>query len=478
MSSITSQLKQNREKLSKEVQLQLLRDLYKQSFYDFFQDAVKILEPNTNWNFNWHHKYLADILQKEAFRVNSNLPREKDYCISVPPRTSKSLLISVCYNAWVWSLNPYASFIVVSHTEALAIDLSFKTKKLIESVWYQELFPNVKLRSDRSSVLDYENIYGGKRQSFSMGGGSTGFGADFLILDDPIKPQDVSQLQLNTAIRTYKEVLYNRVNNPATAVRFVISQRLALNDIIGYILEHNDNNRYFNICLPAELTSNISPPELSANYSNGYLWEERFPGEILSDIKNGLGSYGYSAQYLQQPVNLENALIKPEWLEIVETSPAISYFAFIDTAQTDKRKNDPSTILLAGTKDGIVYIKDCREYFLEFPELVKKISEVNALKIYVEPKSNGKDIVNVLKREPSINIIELPPPKVSKFTRASAITPKLESKKVKLVRGNWNESFLDNCSSFPQCKNDGVVDVLVYAVNTLLSATGKIQWYM
>ena len=84
----------------------LLRELYRQSYYDFFVDAVSVLEPGTRWDFNWHHSYLCNLLQ----------------AVNIPPRRPKSLIASVVFNARVWAtVDAGHSFPWISHTDELAI---------------------------------------------------------------------------------------------------------------------------------------------------------------------------------------------------------------------------------------------------------------------------------------------------------------------------------------------------------------------
>lgn len=84
----------------------------------------------------------VELPQKETYRIHEKRPKLHDYSTSIPPRTGKSYIVSICSNAWVWGcINPYLSFVTVSHTESLATELSFKTKQLIESDWYTTFFP-------------------------------------------------------------------------------------------------------------------------------------------------------------------------------------------------------------------------------------------------------------------------------------------------------------------------------------------------
>jgi hypothetical protein len=69
---------QEKDKLKLEIRKKYRIQLFEQSYYEFFKAAVKVLEPNTVWSFNWHHKYLCDLLQEEAYRIKSNVANSQD----------------------------------------------------------------------------------------------------------------------------------------------------------------------------------------------------------------------------------------------------------------------------------------------------------------------------------------------------------------------------------------------------------------
>jgi len=474
-------LKANREALSKQTQLELYRQLYKASFFDFVQDAAKVLEPSNTWDWNWHHDYITSELQREIIRITDKKPKTQDLNINVPPRTSKSLIVSVCLNAWTWGcINPYMSFLMISHSEGLAVELASKTKDLLESDWYRELFPNIQIRQDTQAKSNFKNTFGGARVSTSMGASITGFGANVIVIDDSIDANNVSEINLENANRKYRETIYNRLNNPSIDLRVIIGQRVHENDLSGYLRANDGRNKYKNIVLPIELTTDVEPKELAVNYKNGVLWNSRFPVDSFPDLTGS--DYVFACQYLMKPSPIGGGILKKDWFKFVDACPNdIPYHLFIDTAQTtDVKNNDPTTILIAGTKENQVFIKDCIEVWLEFPDLLRLIQKVADAKgkVYIEPKSNGKDVVASLKRETLLNVLELPAPKDSKVSRTTAITPILEPGRVKLVRGNWNDGFLEQVSTFPMAKHDGIVDTLVYTVNQLLSNRGTLRWYI
>lgn len=475
--------KPNREALEKNVRLQLHRELYKKSFYDFFQDALKILIPSETWMLNWHHRFLCNLLQEHAFRIRDKKFKDADLLINIFPASTKTKLL-VCFNAWCWGcVDPSQTFICISHSEDLAIEIATMCKDLLQSDWYCELFPEVQIRDDKTAISNFKNTLGGSRFSLSMLAGITGIHGDWLFLDDPIEAKNISDLKIETTIRVYRESIFNRLKNPRIGLRLIIGQRVSDNDLSAYIINSN-KGKYQHICLPIELTEDVKPKELSKYYQNDLMWEERFPRESFTDLTDS--DLVFATQYLQRAMSPKGYLIKPEWFDKVDVTPDdIQYHLFVDPAETSNKKNDPSAILVCGVHNNNIFIKRVIEIWVEFPELLRKIQDVvntdgnSSTKVYIEPKSSGHAIIQSLRKDTLLNIVELEATKDSKMKRVQAITPKLESKRVKIIKdGSWNDGFLYQCSVFPNGKHDDMVDVLCYAVDKLLTSAGKMRWYM
>src|SRR6202007_3232571 len=65
----------------------------------------------------------------------------------------------------------------------------------------------------------------------------TGRGGDWLIVDDPLKPDEaVSETQRNAVTEWYQHTLYSRLNNKQTVRIIVIAQRLHEDDLVGHLL--------------------------------------------------------------------------------------------------------------------------------------------------------------------------------------------------------------------------------------------------
>lgn len=460
------------------------KELLMKSYYHFFKWAFKILIPNEPYVDAPHVKYLCDLLQGELERMERNETKTNDLIINIPPRTSKSLIFSIVWPAWVWTRVPSTKFICVSFDDALSLLNASQSRDLIESESYQELFGSyVNIRSDSNAKSLFENTRGGRRLSKTTGSNITGFGASILLLDDVQNPSTVmSEVKREGVVQYYTNALYNRLTPANLGVRINIQQRLHEEDLSGYLLE--SKGRYTHINLPAIESENINPPECKTLYTDGFLDPRRLGKDVLEDMSNTLGSYGYSSQYLMSPIPAEGGILKRNWFNIVEPEDIVRdgqknpIHFFLDTAYTDKTANDPTAIMAAFKKGNEIYIIRSEEKWLEFPDLIKYINDftkeygyTSDSKIYVEPKASGKSVVQMIKDGTNLNIIEDESPDVDKITRLFGISPIVESRRINIINGGWVQNFMSQvCSISPdyKTKHDDMADTLIMAVRRLL----------
>ena len=472
----------------------LEKKLCELSFYEFFQKAWHIVEPSIELSTNWHHKYLCDILQKEAGRIIDNKPKTKDIIINIPFRSTKSLLVTVMFPVWAWIKNPKFRFITASYSAELSIEHSTRSRDIINSEWFRARWGDLfHIKKDQNLKSRYENNFLGARRATSVGGTVTGQGGDFLIVDDPVSPQHAaSEIERENANEWYRTTFYSRLNNPLTGVRIIIMQRIHDNDLSGFLLYgKNSRLKYQHICIPAELSDDVKPKKLQSNYDdNDLFWSDRFSRDILDDYKQALGSYGYAGQIMQTPTPLNSGMIKAEWLKIdkfkmIDVGEQVTVDFVIDPAYTSSEKNDPSALLAYIFKNNKWQIIDCVNVYKEFPDLVKFIQQwvqkngySNRSRIYVEPKASGKSIVQTLKKETGLNVREDKPPSKDKVARVQDISASLESGRVSLLNGKWNEEFVQQLVKFPSAKHDDMVDCLVMAVNKeIWGGGGKVVYF-
>jgi hypothetical protein len=142
------------------------------------------------------------------------------------PRHLKSHLASIAFPAWCLGHEPSAQILCVSYAQDLADKLSRDCRRLLASDWYQRLFPT-RLSPQRAAVPEFETTAQGSRVATSVGGVLTGRGADIIVIDDPLKPEEaLSQTQRQAANEWYDHTLYSRLNDKLTGAMVLIMHRL------------------------------------------------------------------------------------------------------------------------------------------------------------------------------------------------------------------------------------------------------------
>lgn len=310
--------------------------------------------------------------------------------------------------------------------------------------------------------------------------------------DDPINPKKSrSQVERRNANSFYTGTLYNRLNQPKLGVRIIVMQRLHEEDLTGKLLSEN-REAYDHICLPVELVTEkdykiLSPKDVEKYYTpdvetGGKLfWPDRFDRKEIETYTKQMGSMEVAGQLYQRPAPDEGNIVKREWFDVIEpesltldliNNPVNFY---LDTAETSKQEGDATGIVGGFKKDNCVYIVIAAEWKKEFfesckyiPIFVNQNRYTQNSKIKIEPKSSGKSIVGQLRATTMLNVVELPAPKDDKMTRLSAITPLLESRRVKLIKGNFNSVLLDQLCVFPNGAHDDIVDAFIHCITDLL----------
>lgn len=443
----------------------------RRSFFFFVQTFWDVII-NEKPVWNWHIKFLCDELQYVATRVKNRLPREYEYyVINVPPGSSKSTIISEMYVCWVWTIDASQRFICGSFASTVSEDIADKCKRIFTSDRYKTLFPEVGIRKDTKTHL--QTLKNGERYTTSTGSGITGIHAHQIIIDDPLNPQQAAnEKDRDNANIWISETLSTRQVDKAVTVTILVMQRLHENDPTGNLLAKK-NLKIRHICLPATISDFVRPTECKNYYVNGLMDEVRMTHEILDAMKVKLGSYGFAGQFDQVPADLKGGIIKRNWLEVIDGTWSGKLIRFVlDTAYTEDNDNDPSGFLSYYKENNCVVITNWESLRLEFPDLTKHTVSfaknngyTNKSTVRVEPKASGKSLVQQIRKETDLNISESINPEKDKVTRATAITAKLESGRVKLLRGAWNEAFLTEVCTFPRAKHDEAVDCLVMAVN-------------
>lgn len=465
---------------------EIVAEQCRQSFHRFFLEMWETIEA-VDFVPNWHIAYLCDQLQ-EVYETWARKEPQPDVLINVPPGTSKSTTVTQLFPAWLWLKKPSIRIISSSYAAALSVAHAIKSRDCLTHPKFARLFPgHIEPKDDQDGKTDYRNTKGGQRFSASTGGAVTGNHADFIILDDPIKPDEASSPASLKAAKKHQETLATRKTDKARSVTILVMQRLHENDPAGVWLKSGKALRH--ICLPGELTpdsktgelgTDVKPRALAARYVDNLLDPRRLNRDALAGLKVALGSYGYSGQILQRPSPEEGGLIKKKWFRTMSWPAFLAgvpgaatciWNADGDTAYTDSQQNDPSAFLVSTVLQNTLYVRLSAELRLEAPELLARLPVLlreNGFgplsKLYVEPKASGKTIVQLLRTQTKLNVVEAPPPQGDKTTRVNASTPFLESGRVVLLEGDWCEALIGQAAAFPNAAHDDRLDTLTQAI--------------
>jgi hypothetical protein len=180
---------------------------------------------------NWHIEVIAAKLAAERAGKIRRL------IINLPPRHLKSLLASIAFPAWCLGHDPSAQNLCVSYAQDLADKLARDCRSIMMSQRYRRIFPT-RLAPHRHAVQEFITTRQGYRLATSIGGVLTGRGADWILIDNPSKPEEaLSDARRNVTDEGFLNTLYSRLNDKCHAAIVIIMQRLPEDDLVGHVLE-------------------------------------------------------------------------------------------------------------------------------------------------------------------------------------------------------------------------------------------------
>lgn len=460
----------------------------KHGYFNFFKRAWHTIEHNKLVT-NWHIQFLCDRLQYEVERISRNESKTKDLIINIPPRTSKSSIVTIFLNAWAWTKYPQIKFITTSYSSTLSEKHSIKTKEIIESKWYKDRYHDkFELSKKKNTNIEFHNNKKGLRFATSTKGTVTGEGADIIIADDLLNPlQAKSRAEREKAIDFYRNTLSNRLNNPRTGIIVIINQRTHESDVTG--TELNDNPELYDVInLPSETEyNNIKPSYLIKYYTNGLLDPVRLGRNELDKLRKRMTDY--DGQYGQSPSSPGGNILKREWYftydldELLSTAGDKIVWNFqLDGAYTKKKENDPSGIIAYayfGNKYFIRKVETVRKSFTELLDYIKEFLRENGYSkqsiLMIEPKANGKDLVDVLREWTNINVIESYNPNFDKIMMCNKIAPTVKSGRVGVpINSNWTNEYFTEIENFPNSKHDERIDLTIMMIEN--EGGGVVAW--
>jgi predicted phage terminase large subunit-like protein len=485
----------NHKALSELIAKEQLRRKAESNLYEFVKQSWHVVEPSIPFIGSWHIEEICEHL--EAITMGDI----KRLLINIPPRHSKSTIVSVMWPAWEWIVHPEQKFLCASYSGNLSTRDNLKTRRLLQSNWYQDRWKHMfELSGDQNAKQRFENDKTGYRLATSVGGTATGEGGSRLILDDPHGAQAAqSEVMRNSDLEWFDMVWSTRLNNPKTDAMVTVMQRLHERDISGHIID--DIKGWEHVCIPAEWDGKsrktVLGPYDPRKVKGELICPERFGKKEITNLKQLLGAYGTAGQLQQDPVPSQGGILKTEFFNTWPSTSGLPPFEYIlqsyDCAFTEKTTGDPTacTVWAMFTHKGErnAMLIDAWDEHLSYPDLRAKAikdwtTEYGGMtkdspysrarrpdRILVEAKASGQSLLQDL-RLAKVPAVGYNPGLADKVSRAHQAAPTLElgllwipeSGKNPGQHVSWAAAFLKQLGKFPVAEHDDYVDTFTQAI--------------
>jgi predicted phage terminase large subunit-like protein len=429
----------------------------------FVRKCFETILPGSRFLPNWHIEAIVYQLMRIQAGDSTRL------LINQPPRSLKSICVSVGFVAWLLGHDPTRRIIVVSYSNDFAAELHRQFRMVVDAAWYRALFPAMRPVKDAGTEL--VTTAGGSRYATSVGGTLTGRGADLIIVDDPLKAEEaMSEPARRRVIDWFGGALVSRLNDKEHGPIIVVMQRLHEIDLAGHLLGQGG---WYHLDLPAIAVEDsiipIGSDKAFTRHQGDVLHSERESQAALDRIKGEIGSLMFSAQYQQRPVPLEGNLIRRDWFRIYDRAPEQSPRDCIaqswDIAVMTGEANDYSVCTTWRIVKSDYYLLNVLRARLPYPDLRRKTARLaeqyGAQTVLIENAGPGMQLLQDLQRDVPFGMPRPigQKPEGSKVDRMVAQSAKIEAGHVHVPKqADWLDTFLLELLAFPNGRHDDQVD--------------------
>ena len=420
-----------------------------------------------------HVKDISDVL----IHVTLNDDYYNRLCVSQPPRTAKSSLITLSYPFWLILNNPTYNIVIVNNTQTLAENFGIRLRQLfIDNSTLLEL-NNIRLSDNKhsNSFFMFENLKGellGSIKLMGTGGTLTGQDVDILICDDLIKGySDVTPTLLDKKIEWFKSIILQRLEPQSKLI--ILGTRWATNDIIGYLQRTQPEDYKF-----IELAA-LNPSETDC------IWKERYDVNFFQDRREEIGERLFNALYQQKPLDTTGDFFNLDYLRFESINvPLASQVRSWDLAYSNDEKGERNDytagILMQRTKDNYYIITDLLhgQYGENLIQTIKSTARLDTpnIPILIETGTSGgaaEYLFNEYKNNylQGYNVTQSRPIG-AKVDRASPFRDAILDGRIIIdLPDHSRQKLIEQLRSFPLGKHDDIIDAVSYAYNYLSQKT-------
>ncbi|MFN7191243.1 MAG: phage terminase large subunit [Rhodospirillales bacterium] len=444
----------------------------------FVEKCFAEIEQGKPYAHNWH----VDAIAYQLTRIHAGETRR--LIVNIPPRHLKSLTVTIAFTAWSLGHDPTKKIICVSHSKDLAREHANSFLRIVESPWYQRLFPSLQVARRGHRITELKTTRGGFRLATSIEGAVLGRGADLIVIDDPIQPLAALSVAERAKVKTfYDQTLYTRLNDKEIGAIILVMQRLHEDDLVAHVEAIDDWEKLQIAAIapqPETYALSAHPGDQYHRAADELLHPAREGREILDQVRRTMGSRGFRAQYQQAPVPLDGNIIKRNWIRYYDEEPEEFdlVVASWDTASTTGDSSDYSVGTLWGLAGNSYYLLNVIRGQFEFSALRREVlamQERNPDAVtLVEETDTGRALAQDLRSTRDLRpILDLP--RFDKRARLEAQSARFEAGDVLLPRAAaWLDTYLAELLAFPSGRHDDQVDSTSQALRYLTRKRGQL----
>lgn len=415
-------------------------------------------EPPADW-----HEWLCDRLQEMEEGLIMRM------MISAPPGHAKSSYASRKFPSWYMGRNAKHRFIQAGHTTNFCEnEFGKKTKALVDSERFRDVFPDVMLSADSRAAGYWALANGGSYLTRGVGQGIAGFRANIAGVDDPFASREDAESP------TIRDKVFDWFSADFTtrllpiAPMYVVMTRWHSDDLGGRIEEMNKEGKgheWYIINLPAIATDD---DDAMGRRPGEPLWPDFYNHAFLMNLKASLPARDWNSLYQGKPMDLEGGTMDATWIQRYKKRPEGSdvkrTVVSVDSASKAQERNDYTAITVwRETVDGNHYLLSVIREKLEFNDLVSKVSQTashwDADAILVEDRGSGTQYIQTQSGKAPAPVIPIATNQQSKEFRFDSVTPMFEAGQVYLPeRSTWLAEYEAELLAFPLGKYDDQVD--------------------
>jgi predicted phage terminase large subunit-like protein len=443
-----------------------------------------------DYDTNWHHKAMCRVLNKF---IRKEIKR---VMVFMPPRHGKSELVSRRLPALLHGLYPNDELMAATYNAELAGDMTVDVQRIMDREAYHDLFPRSRITPEGTTTRYARNsteheilpiigdggeviYFKGKYRAQGIGGSFSGRGANWILIDDPVKNRDDSDSKTvrENVWKFYTSTLRTRLEGEGSIL--LTMTRWHEDDLAGRLLQlaksDPEADQWTVIRFPAIRDDQDNPDD--PRELGEALWPAKFNELWLTGARKA-GSRDWSALYQQKPTSEDGNIFKASWFRYYDVIPD-KFDQIIqswDFAVKDKTGADYNVGTVWGRLGTNKYLLHMERGRWSFPAVCQKVLDVTkrfprSYKKLIEAKANGPAVKQTVDRYVT-GIVEIEP-RGDKVARANAVAPEVEGGSVWLPKPQiapWINDYVTEMCSFPLGTHDDIVDSTTMALDELRKA--------